>query len=121
MSRTRDIASVLVGPVVLLGAWEIVSRLELVRSTFFPPPTEIVASSGILFDLEAGITGDLLVTVWRLTMTAALAVFLGISTGLVVSTFLRAARGVEMVLAFFYPIPAILGSSGKSVGHGVSG
>lgn len=108
MSRVRDIGSYLVGPVALLGTWELVSRLELVQPVFFPPPTRILAASTMLFDVESGLGSDLLVTLVRLTTTALLSIFLGVSTGLAISTFIRAARGAEMVLSFFYPIPAIL-------------
>lgn len=97
----------LAGPVVILGGWEIASRTELVRPFFFPPPTEIAARTVILFDAERGLGVDLLATVVRLVLVAGLAAAFGIATGLLMSAW-RWLKGMETVLAFLYPIPAIL-------------
>ncbi len=99
---------VVVGPLVILGGWEIASRAELIRPFFFPPPTEIVARSVILFDADEGLGNDVLATVVRLLLVAGLAAALGITTGLLMSAWRWLNRGMETVLAFFYPIPAIL-------------
>ncbi len=99
---------VVMGPVVILGGWEIASRTELVRPFFFPPPTEIAARSVILFDADQGLGNDLLATVIRLLAVAGFAAVLGIMTGLLMSAWRWLNRGMETVLAFFYPIPAIL-------------
>jgi NitT/TauT family transport system permease protein len=98
----------LIGPVLILGLWEAASRLELVRPTFFPPPTRVIAASTALLDMDGGIGDDLTSTVVRLVLTALVAASLGIATGLSMAAFRRASRGVEVVLAFFYPIPGIL-------------
>lgn len=100
--------ALLVGPVIILGGWEFASRTELVRPFFFPPPTEIAARSLILFDAERGLGDDLLATVVRLLVVAGLAAVLGIMTGLLMVASRWLNRGMETVLAFFYPIPAIL-------------
>ncbi|MFW6090388.1 MAG: ABC transporter permease [Actinomycetota bacterium] len=99
---------VVIGPVVILGGWELASRTELIRPFFFPPPTEIVARSVILFDADEGLGNDLLATVVRLLLVAGFAAALGIMTGLLMSAWRWLNRGMETVLAFFYPIPAIL-------------
>jgi ABC-type nitrate/sulfonate/bicarbonate transport system permease component len=98
----------LVGPAVILGGWEFASRAELVRPAFFPPPTEIAGRTAILFDAERGLGEDLLATVVRLTLVAGLAAALGIATGLLMSAWRWLNQGAETVLAFLYPIPAIL-------------
>lgn len=100
--------ALLVGPAIILGGWEFASRAELIRPFFFPPPTEIAARSLILFDAERGLGSDLLATVVRLLVVAGLAAVLGIMTGLLMSAWRWLTRGMETVLAFFYPIPAIL-------------
>jgi ABC-type nitrate/sulfonate/bicarbonate transport system permease component len=94
--------------VVILGSWELASRAELVRSFFFPPPTEIAARTVILFDPERGLGTDLLATVIRLVFVAGLAAGFGITTGLLMSVRRWLNRGVDVVLGFLYPIPAIL-------------
>jgi NitT/TauT family transport system permease protein len=96
------------GPAVILGGWEIASRTELVRPFFFPPPSEIAARTVILFDAQRGLGVDLRATVLRLALVAGLAAVLGIATGLLMSIRRWLDRGVETVLAFLYPIPAIL-------------
>jgi NitT/TauT family transport system permease protein len=106
--RLRQLWPLLIGPVVILGLWELASRLELVRPTFFPPPSRVLAASTALLDMDGGIGEDLTSTVLRLLLTAAISAGLGIATGLSMAAFRRASRGVELVLAFFYPIPAIL-------------
>jgi ABC-type nitrate/sulfonate/bicarbonate transport system permease component len=106
--RWSDRWALLVGPAIILGGWEFVSRAELIRPFFFPPPTEIAARSLILFDAERGLGSDLLATVVRLLVVAGLAAALGIMTGLLMSASRWLNRGMETVLAFFYPIPAIL-------------
>lgn len=106
--RSSNRWALLVGPVIILGGWEFASRSELVRPFFFPPPTEIAARSLILFDAERGLGADLLATVVRLLVVAGLSAVLGIMTGLLMSASRWLNRGMETVLAFFYPIPAIL-------------
>lgn len=106
--RLRRQWPLLVGPAVILGGWELASRAELVRPAFFPPPSEIAGRTAILVDADQGLGADLLATVVRLTLVAALAAVLGIATGLLMSARGWLNRGVETVLAFLYPIPAIL-------------
>jgi NitT/TauT family transport system permease protein len=98
----------LIGPAVILGLWETASRLEIIRPAFFPPPTGVVAASAGLLDFDGGLGDDLTSTVLRLILTALVASSLGVATGLAMAAFRRASRGMEMVLAFFYPIPGIL-------------
>ena len=98
----------LAGPAIILGGWEYASRAELVRPFFFPPPSEIASRSLILFDAERGLGMDLRATVVRLAAVAGLAAVLGITTGLLMSAWRWLNRGMETVLAFLYPIPAIL-------------
>lgn len=98
----------LAGPAVILGGWEYASRAELVRPFFFPPPSEVAARTLILFDAERGLAVDLRATVVRLAVVAGLAAVFGIATGLLMSAWRWLTRGMETVLAFLYPIPAIL-------------
>lgn len=106
--QLRDRWPLLAGPAAILGSWEFASRAELVRPFFFPPPSEIAARSLILFDAEQGLGGDLAATVTRLAVVAVLAAAFGVATGLLMSAQRWLNRGMETVLAFFYPIPAIL-------------
>lgn len=98
----------LVGPAVILGGWELANRAELVRPFFFPRPTEIAARTVILFDAERGLGTDLAATVVRLALVAGVAAGFGIAVGLLMSAWRWLNSGMETVLAFLYPIPAVL-------------
>lgn len=99
---------VLVGPTLILGAWELASRTGMVRETFFPPPSQILARSSILFDAQIGLGVDLRATLWRLAITVLLAAVLGVGLGLLMSASAWMEHGLGAVLAFFYPIPGVL-------------
>lgn len=97
-----------VGPLAILGVWEVLSRTEVLRPTFFPPPTEIIAGSSIIFEGGTGLGDDILITILRVIITVGLAVFLGVTIGIAVCASLWTERGASTVLAFLYPIPGVL-------------
>lgn len=99
---------VLVGPVVILSLWELLSRTGVLRATFFPPPSQIAARSTIIFDVESGLGGDLRGTLVRLAITIVLATVVGVAIGLAMSISVWLEHGVGTVLAFFYPVPGVL-------------
>src|SRR5690625_5260409 len=75
----------LIGPLLVLGLWELLSRLGLLRETFFPPPSRIVGHLGILFDADSSLGGDVLVTVYRVLITVGIAALLGTAFGLAIT------------------------------------
>lgn len=105
MPRRRGLT--VLGPVVLLGVWEVLSRAEIIHPAFFPPPTAIAQRLPVLWQPD-GLAPDLLATVGRLAATALLASFVGVALGLLVFLVPRLHAGMESVLAFLYPIPAVL-------------
>lgn len=104
----REKWALFVGPLVILAAWELLSRTEVIRSTFFPPPTEIIARGTIVFDLESGLGDDILATVVRVLITIALAIVVGVGFGIAITASRWTERGTGTVLAFVYPIPGVL-------------
>lgn len=98
----------LVGPVVILLAWELLSRAQIIRATFFPPPTAILARSAIVFDAATGLGADIIQTVLRVLVTIALAVLIGVAVGIAITASEWMDRGTSTVLAFLYPIPGVL-------------
>ncbi len=98
----------LIGPVVLLTAWEVLSRTGILRPTFFPPPTEIISRSSIVLDAGDGIADDIGITVLRVLITIGLAVVVGVAVGIAVTASRWTERGAGTVLAFVYPIPGVL-------------
>lgn len=104
----RENWPLVVGPVVLLAVWEVLSRTELIRPTFFPPPSLILAQSVVVFDPASGFGADLLATVLRLLLTIVLAVAIGVAFGIALTASRWTENGVTPVLAFLYPIPGVL-------------
>jgi len=104
----RERWALAVGPLALLAVWEALSRVGAIPTTFFPPPTQIIARSSIVFDTASGLGGDILWTVGRLLLTILLAVILGVGVGVAITWSQWTERGVGTVLAFVYPIPGVL-------------
>ncbi|MHA6669407.1 ABC transporter permease [Homoserinimonas sp. A447] len=104
----REKWAAIVGPVLVLGIWEVLSRTEVLRPTFFPPPSEIVARGTIIFDVEFGLGGDLVATVVRVLITIALAIVIGVTFGIAITASRWTESGFGTVLAFLYPIPGVL-------------
>ncbi len=104
----RERWALIVGPLALLTAWELLSRAGVIPVTFFPPPTQIAAGASIIVDMESGLGGDLLMTVFRLIVTIVLAVLIGVSLGIAITASQWTERGISTVLAFVYPIPGVL-------------
>ena len=99
---------IIVGPVVILGLWELLSRSEILRSTFFPPPTRIAANLGIIFEVDDGLGGDIVATVVRVALTIGLATLIGVGVGIAITASSWTERGVSTVVTFLYPIPGVL-------------
>ncbi|MDX2377334.1 ABC transporter permease [Microbacterium sp. LRZ72] len=104
----REKWALFVGPVLILVAWELLSRTEVIRPTFFPPPTEILARGVIVFDAESGLLDDVIATVLRVLATIILAVLIGVGVGIAITASQWMERGTNTVLAFLYPIPGVL-------------
>lgn len=104
----RDRWALIVGPVVILATWEILSRTGVIRATFFPPPSEIIARSVIVFDAAAGLGEDIVATVLRVLVTIVLAVLIGVGFGIAITASEWMERGSNTILAFLYPIPGVL-------------
>lgn len=104
----REKWALFVGPVIILLGWELLSRTEIIRSTFFPPPTEIVSRGVIVFDAESGLGDDIIATVLRVLVTIILAVLIGVALGIVITASQWMERGTNTVLVFLYPIPGVL-------------
>ncbi|GGH38371.1 ABC transporter permease [Microbacterium album] len=104
----RERWALVVGPVVLLAVWEVLSRNGVIPPTFFPPPTRIAAGASIIVELDGGLGSDILMTIFRLVVTVVLAVMIGVGLGIAITASEWAERGVSTVLAFVYPIPGVL-------------
>jgi len=96
----------LVSPFLLLGLWELLSRLGVLDARFFPPPTELVASAKQMM-LDGSLLASSADSLRRLVIGyvagAALGVVVGLWLGL--SSWSRAL--LEPWLIVTYPIPKL--------------
>jgi NitT/TauT family transport system permease protein len=93
-------------PAVLLGLWELCSRLAIVSPRYFPAPTTI---GWTLADrVGAGDLGEhALVTLTRLAAAFAIAALPGVPLGLLMGIARPLRNVVEPYIAFIFPVPKI--------------
>ena len=91
---------------LLLLAWEVVARLQLVSPMFFPPVTTILAK---LWSLTASL--ELLreygATLWRAFAGFAIATVLGITTGLLMGFYRSVFSLLEPLIEALRPVPSV--------------
>ena len=90
---------------LVLGAWEAMSRLKIVNPIFLPPP------SHILIELYALLTNidiyiDLLVTTYRFTVGYLLGCAIAIPIGLLMGINMKAYLALEPLAESLRPLPA---------------
>jgi ABC-type nitrate/sulfonate/bicarbonate transport system permease component len=93
-------------PAVLLGLWELCSRLAIVSPRYFPAPTTI---GWTLADrVGAGDLGEhALVTLTRLAAAFAIAALPGVPLGLLMGIARPVRNAIEPYIAFIFPVPKI--------------
>jgi ABC-type nitrate/sulfonate/bicarbonate transport system permease component len=104
--RRREQAVNLLMPILLLGAWEAVARLELIDPRFFSAPSQVV---GALGDLQA--SGDL----WLHAGASLRRVLIGFLAGGVAGVLMGMAVGLSWLVrsalrplvAATYPVPKV--------------
>jgi NitT/TauT family transport system permease protein len=93
-------------PAVLLGLWELCSRLALVSPRYFPAPTTIGVT--LVDRVAAGDLGEhALVTLARLAAAFAVAALPGVPLGLLMGMARPVRNAVEPYIAFIFPVPKI--------------
>ena len=105
--KTADLAKFLpiVGPVVLVLAWDLVVRFGLIKAILLPPPADTIVTliSGML---GGPLLFDFWVTLYRTMVAFGVAVVLGMPLGIALGSNERAYRSVEFVIDFFRSTPA---------------
>jgi NitT/TauT family transport system permease protein len=105
--KTADLAKFLpiVGPVVLVLAWDLVVRFGLIKAILLPPPADTIVTliSGML---GGPLLFDFWVTLYRTMVAFGIAVVLGMPLGIALGSNERAYRSVEFVIDFFRSTPA---------------
>ncbi len=92
--------------VFLLVLWEAISRLEILRSMFFPPATTIFATLwSLIVSLE--LVREYAATLWRAAAGFSLAACLGIATGVMMGFYRPAFALLEPLIEMLRPIPTV--------------
>src|SRR5436309_1454377 len=91
---------------MLLGLWEVCSRLAIVSPRYFPPPTQI---GWVLVErfADGELGANTLVTVTRLAAAFALAAVPAVPLGLLMGIARPVRDVVEPYIAFIFPVPKI--------------
>lgn len=96
----------LISPIVMLAIWEVLVRVQLLDSRFFPPPTKIMQTlwemiqNGILFS-------DLKISLYRIFGGFLLGAVPGLIIGLTMGLFPIAKAVLDPIIAATYPIPKL--------------
>jgi ABC-type nitrate/sulfonate/bicarbonate transport system permease component len=105
-SRTSSALARCVPIGVILLAWELVTRLEVVNPHVFPPVTEIVLRWFSLIGSGA-VFGPLWDTLWRALAGLAGAIVIGIPLGILMGRARWAEWFFEPLFSFAFPLPKI--------------
>lgn len=97
----------LVAGVLLLGSWELASRLRWLDPFLFPSPSAV---GWVLYELArtGQVWGHLRVTVWEAVAGLGLGTAVGAVLGLVCATFRPLAEVVEPAMALLNAVPRVI-------------
>lgn len=95
----------LIGVVVLLIVWQLAWWAKVADPVLLPSPIEMVTALWNGF-ASGQLTGDFLQTVWRTTLSFAIACAIGVPLGLVLGSSVPLYRSVEFIVDFFRSTPA---------------
>jgi ABC-type nitrate/sulfonate/bicarbonate transport system permease component len=95
----------LIGPLLLLGIWQLMISAHWVKPVLLPPPGETLAHMGRVF-ASGHILPDLWATVYRTLCSFGIAVTIGVPLGVVLGSSEGAYRSVEFVIDFFRSTPS---------------
>jgi len=95
----------LIGPVLLLGLWQLVISAQWVKAVLLPPPMETVAHLAEVFASGAIFT-DLWATLYRTLCSFGIAVAIGVPLGVMLGSAEGAYRSVEFLIDFFRSTPS---------------
>lgn len=109
-TRHRRQAWAVLTPLVLLGLWELATRVGVLDERFFPPPTAILHDS-LKFAFDAQMRGELLDALGQSGMRLAVGFLIGAVAGLVVglATGLHPVTryALSSVINGIYPLPKL--------------
>lgn len=103
--KTKLRINFLIGPIIVLLLWLIISIFKIIDPFFLPSPLETMKEIFILFSQEH-IIFDLLQTIKRTLLAFLIAVIIGIPLGIVLGSSRKIYSCFEFLIDFFRSIPA---------------
>ncbi len=100
MRRTLAI----LGPLLLLGLWGMLTEFHVIESFFFPGPKATVAA--LLHLLSSNLHKDIIATVVRALQAFGIAAIVGVPFGLLLGKNEKVYRSIEFIIDFFRSMPA---------------
>jgi NitT/TauT family transport system permease protein len=97
--------SILVGPIIFIAIWAIVSGFGLIDTFFLPSPLATIQALGGLM-ISGNVWSDLGATLWRVIASFGIAMVVGLPLGLLLGRSKQIYRRVEVVVDFFRSTPA---------------
>ena len=95
----------LVGPFLVLAAWELLSRSHVIREVLLPGPFTTLAYLADAL-VRGSLGGDTLVTISRTAFAFVIGAGIGVPLGVALGSNERLYRSVEFVVDFFRSMPA---------------
>ena len=104
--RRRDALLTIGSPIVMIALWELLVRTTLMDARFFPAPSSIVGTFGLLI-----VSGTLLADVWVTLTRVVIGLLLGGVPGLIIGAVMGLSEPVRAfmkpIVAALFPIPKI--------------
>ena len=95
----------LLGPLLLLGLWQLVISAHWVKAVLLPPPVETMEHLASVF-ASGAIFADLWATLFRTLCSFGIAVTIGVPLGVMLGSAEGAYRSVEFLIDFFRSTPS---------------
>ncbi|HEV2072791.1 MAG TPA: ABC transporter permease [Thermomicrobiales bacterium] len=104
--RSTELTLTIAGPIILLFAWEALSRTETINPLFWPPPSSLWETTETLF-LEKDLLGDIGISLYRIIAGFVVGTVPGIALGLAMGLFWPIRVFLMPLASAIYAVPKI--------------
>lgn len=105
-NRWLAFALALLGPILVLGLWELLSQTEVINPRFFPPPTSLEGTTREL--IESGrLWDDIRASMQRILLGFAVAAIPGVLLGVLMGLWWPIRALLKPIAASFFAVPKI--------------
>lgn len=104
--RSTELTLTIAGPIILLFAWEALSRTETINPLFWPPPSSLWETTETLF-LEKDLLSDIGISLYRIIAGFVVGTVPGIALGLAMGLFWPIRVFLMPLASAIYAVPKI--------------